>query len=440
MTEAISETIPYKRESDKRKRVTLVDLVLVSVLMVLALVLRGYNVDKPKGLFFDEIYYVDAAKRLWKGQDDPNSVHPPLAKWLIAGSIKATKEIGGADLPEERGWRAGSVLCGVLMVGATYGFALTVFSFNRPAAVAAAFVVATEHLHLTMSRIAMLDPYLALFCLLGAWGSFAYFRGHHERWAVLGAFSLGLATGCKWSGLFTAFGCFLACLWIDWREHMEYSRSQRYFCWLLLLVPLGFFLSYTALFQRHGLEPDSFKLIFAQGERMVKFRADPEQFVHGYKSYFWDWPLVFRPIWLHYIEPVKDTRVEGICSMGVWWTWWLFTVLLLERAYTGLFKKKDTVAAALVLLWVGQWLPWAASTTGGFFYYMLPQVPVMGLLLGKWFADLADFDDALGEGRYRAWILALVYVLGFVLYYPFAAGLNVHKDLFRALFFLPGWI
>lgn len=440
MTDSISQTVPFRRERPDSKRVTWRDFVAVALLMLLALILRGYNVDKPTGLYFDEIYYVDAAKRLWLGHDDPNSVHPPLAKWLIAGSIKATKEIGGAHLPEERGWRAGSVLCGVLMVGATYGFALTVFHFNRPAAVAAAFVVATEHLHLTMSRIAMLDPYLALFCLLGAWGSFAYFKGYHERWAVLGAFSLGLATGCKWSGLFTAFGCFLACLLMDRRENLDYTRSQRYFFWLLLLVPLGFFLSYASLFQRHGFDLDSFKLIFDQGDRMVKFRQDEEQFVHTYKSYFFEWPLVIRPIWLHYVEPIKGMRVEGICSMGVWWTWWLFTVLLLERAYTGLIRNRDVLVGALVLLWLGQWLPWAASTTGGFFYYMLPQVPIMGLFLGKWFADLADFDDALGEGRYRAWILALVYVLGFVLYFPFAADLNVPKDLFQGLFFLPRWI
>lgn len=433
-------TVPYRRESDGRRRWTLPDVGWVLVLMAMALALRWFNIAHPKGMYFDEIYYVDAAKQLWQGHDDPNSVHPPLGKWLIALSIKATKEIGGLELPEEVGWRAGSVLCGVLMVGATYGFALTIFNFNRVAAVAAGLFVATEHLHLTMTRISMLDPYLALFCLLGAWGSFAYFRGYHEIWAVLGAFSLGLATGCKWSGLFTAFGCFLACLLIDRRQYLDYTRSQRYFFWLVLLIPIGFFLSYFQLFQEHGLQPETFKLIFNQGERMVHFRADPKQFVHTYKSYFWEWPLVLRPIWLHYIEPVKHVRTEGICAMGVWWIWWGFTVLLLERMYTGLFRNKDLVAGALVLLWLGQWLPWAVSTTGGFFYYMLPEVPVMGLLVGKLFADLADFDDALGERRYLAWALLGYWLVGVVVYYPFACDLNVPTGLFHSLFFLPRWI
>lgn len=435
-----SKTVPYKRDADKRKKWTLTDIAAILFLMLLALGLRTFNLGTPNDLYFDEVYYVDAAQKLWQGEKDPNSVHPPLGKWIIAAGISATQSALGPDVDQRIAWRSAAVLAGVLMVGATYGFALTVFDFNRPAAVAAGFVVATEHLHLTMTRIAMLDPFLALFCLLGAWGSFAYFKGYHERWAVLGAFSLGLATGCKWSGLLTAFGCFLACLYFDRRQNLEYSKSQRYFCWLLLLIPLGFFLSYFHLFRMEGFHLETFETIFKQGERMVKFRADPEQFVHGYKSQFWQWPLVLRPIWLHYEEPVKDQIVEGICSLGIWWVWWFFTVLLLERLYTGLIAKKDLVAGALVLLWFGQWLPWVASTTGGFFYYMLPEVPIMALLLGKLFADLADFDDVLAEGRYRAWLLAGGYLLGVVLYYPFAIGLHVPKDMFKVLFRLNGWI
>jgi dolichyl-phosphate-mannose-protein mannosyltransferase len=414
------------------------DTLLLLFLMLLGLGLRLWNVAEPAELYFDEVYYVDAGKALWDGKYDPNSVHPPLGKILIGAGIRASVAIGGEDVNEFFSWRIAAVCAGVLMIGATYSFSLMLFQFNRAAATAAALIVATEHLHLSMTRIAMLDPFLGLFCLLGTWWSFAYFMGGHERWAVLGCFSLGLATGCKWSGLLTAFGCFVVCLFLDRYRNHEYVKSQRYFFWLILILPIGFLLCYAHLFALDGFHLETFKKIFSQGDRMVRFRYDPEQFVHGYKSYFWEWPLVLRPIWLHF-EQVGQ-QVEGVCSLGVWPTWWAFTVLLVERAYTGLVRRKDLVAGALVLLWIGQWLPWAASTTGGFFYYMLPEVPIMALLMGKLFADLANFDDVLGEGRWRGLLLAGVYFAGFLVYLPFVLALDVPRRLFDLLFFLPRWI
>lgn len=434
-----SQTVRYERQPTLKKGWSRHDTCLVFALLVLALGLRVVNLADPGKLYFDEIYYVDAANDLWAGEMDPNSVHPPLGKWIIGAGIRMTAVLGGLALDDVICWRMASVLAGVIMVWATYCFSLMLYQYNRVAACAAGLFVATEHLHLSMTRIAMLDPFVALFCLLGTWWSFAYFLGGHERWAVYGAFALGLATGCKWSGILTAFGCFLACLFLERYRgtlDIEARRSQRYFFWLLLLLPLGFFLSYFHLFLAEGLE--SFQSIFGQGERMVKFRYDEAKFVHGYKSQFWQWPLVLRPIWLYFEQEGKI--VQGICSLGVWSTWWAFTVLLLERLYQGVFKKLDIIGGALVILWFGQWLPWAASTTGGFFYYMLPQVPIMACLMGKLFADLANFDDVLGESRWYAWVMAGVYFLGFALYFPFACGFKVSRTFFDLLFFLPDWI
>lgn len=434
-----ADTVPYRREQELEKCWSWRDVGTVLFLMLLALVLRTWNVATPAEQYFDEVYYVDAAEQLWVGEPDPNSVHPPLGKWIIGAGMEASRWVAGPDVNEVLSWRIAAVLAGVLMVGATYCFSLTIFQYNRWAATAAAVFVATEHLHLSMTRIAMLDPFLALFCLVGAWWSFAYLLGGHERWAVLGALSLGLATACKWSGLFTAFGCVLAGFWLDKQNRFEEPKTVRYIFWLILMVSLGFFGSYFHLFLgESGFSVETLETIFHQGERMVKFRYNPEQFVHGYKSYFYQWPLVLRPIWLHYEEP--NGVVEGICSMGVWLTWWLFSVLLLERIYTCFIKGKDRISGALVLLWFGQWLPWVVSKTGGFFYYMLPEVPVMGLLLGKWFSDLGNFDDALGEGRWRAWLLAGVILVGALLYFPFATAAHVPKAYFQALFFLPDWI
>ncbi len=445
-------TVPFSRRPPEMKRhLSLLDLFLVFIVVSLGFVLRVHNVGQPTKMYFDEIYYVDAADKLWSGKMDPNSVHPPLGKWLIGLGIKTVDAAGGKTMGQPFKWRFGSVLAGTAIVGLTYGLGLLLFNYNRTVATLAGLFVATDHLHLSCSRIAMLDPYLAFFCLLGIWGALKYFLGGHERWALFSAFVLGLATGCKWSGLFTAFGCFMAGWWID-RQALTRERTQRYFFWLLLLVPAGFFLTYLHLFIADGASFDDLKTIFGQSERMVKFRADSKQFTHQYISHFWSWPLMLQPIWLLFDETKSNNTVNAICAMGSPVFWWGFLLLLVERTIhvirTALPKdnaghvesRPDPVVGALIILYFCQWLPWAVSFTGGFFYYMLTEVPIMALLVGKFLADLLNFDDALGEGRWRGWVLIGLLAASAMIYYPFAVGRTTPRPYFEKVFFSNQWI
>ncbi len=437
MTDEIAPDMPAtvrfsRRAIEVKKSFRPFDALLILGLMLLGLGLRLWEVGQPAKMYFDEIYYVDAADKLWSGQPDPNSVHPPRGKWLSGLGVQAGDRFLPISVSQPFKWRLASVVAGTLCIGITYSLALLLFNFNRPAAVLAGLIMATEHLSLACSRIAMLDPFLALFCLLGIWGALAYFLGGHERWSVLSAFSLGLATGCKWSGLFTAFGCLCAGYWLD-RKELTRDKTQRYFFWLVLLVPLGFFLTYSHLFLSDGFHLDTFKKIFGQGERMVEFRYDANQFNHRYLSYFWSWPLMLDPIWLYFEENKESRTIEAICAMGVPFFWWGFLLLLIERTFSA-FRTKDGVTGALVILWICQWLPWCVSTTGGFFYYMLTEVPIMALLVGKLIADLLNLEDALGEGRWRGWLALGVYLVGFAAYYPFASAQPAPRAYFNAVF------
>ncbi len=442
-------TIPFRRQApETAKRFSAIDLLLLFVLVGLGFLLRVHDVGQPQKMYFDEIYYVDAADKLWSGKMDPNSVHPPLAKWLIGLGIRTVDAAGGKSLGQPFKWRFGSVVCGAAMVGITYGLGLLLFNYNRTASSLAGLFIATDHLHLASTRIAMLDPYVALFCLLGIWGALAYFLGGHERWAVFSAFMLGLGTGCKWSALFTAFGCFLAGWWID-RAAPTRERTQRYFFWLVLLITIGFSLSYLHLFLAEGWGAPG--KILGQSERMVNFRADSKQFTHQYISQFWSWPLMLQPIWLLFDEVSADKSVKAICAMGSPVFWWGFLLLLFERTvyvirtvipkgkFGHLESRPDPVVGALLILYFCQWLPWAVSFTGGFFYYMLTEVPIMALLMGKLIADMLNFEDTLGEGRWRGWVVLGLLAASALIYYPFAVGKKVPRSYFDQVF-VSQWI
>src|ERR1700733_4312356 len=71
----------------------------------LALAFFLVGIGKPPMLFFDEPLYVDGARSILNGAQDLNPEHPPLAKFFIAGAIKAA-----GDTPF--GWRLAGAMFG----------------------------------------------------------------------------------------------------------------------------------------------------------------------------------------------------------------------------------------------------------------------------------------------------------------------------------------
>lgn len=215
----------------------------------LALFLRLWQLGTPKEFEFDETYYakdawsllnhgyvrqyVDGANEkildgtttgIWK--DDPSLiVHPEAGKWLIALGEKAF----GMD---PFGWRISAVIAGTLMVLAMcrLGRRLT---GSTLLGCTAGLLLSLDGLQFVLSRLALLDIFLALFMLLGVtcmvadrdWyrarlarlltdpvvdtASWGPVRGLLVRpWLLTSGVFWGLAVGTKWTALFpmAAFG------------------------------------------------------------------------------------------------------------------------------------------------------------------------------------------------------------------------------------------
>jgi predicted membrane-bound dolichyl-phosphate-mannose-protein mannosyltransferase len=129
--------------------------------------------DPDKALIFDELYYVNAARRIlgWAvpAEDpyadapaglDPNSEHPPLGKVILAGSMK----LFGDD---PLGWRLPNIVAGVVVVAAVYLLARSVTT-DPWLPVYAATVVSLDNLLLVNSRIGTLDVLFLAPLLVGA--------------------------------------------------------------------------------------------------------------------------------------------------------------------------------------------------------------------------------------------------------------------------------
>lgn len=146
--------------------------------------LRGIFLNRPAGLVFDEVYYVNAARDLAGRHSvlsplgfvnpgvDTNPAHPPLAKLLIAGSIRLF-----GDNPV--GWRLPSLIAGTIAIILLYRL-VRLAGGGAWTALTAAALMAADNLLFVHSGIATLDIFALTLMLAGL---VLYLRG---RWALAG--------------------------------------------------------------------------------------------------------------------------------------------------------------------------------------------------------------------------------------------------------------
>ena len=222
---------------------------------LLAFFLRVWKLGTPRQFAFDETYYAkdawsllnhgyvrsyvgDANEKILDGTtsgiwtDEPSLiVHPEVGKWLIA----AGEHFFGMD---PFGWRIASAVVGALMVVVMCRLARRLTGSTVLGCVAG-LLLCFDGLHFVLSRLALLDIFMAFF-LLCAVAALVNDRDWHRRrlarlcpepvadprgygpvrgllfrpWMVVAGVCFGLAVGTKWTALFpmAAFGL-LAWAW-----------------------------------------------------------------------------------------------------------------------------------------------------------------------------------------------------------------------------------
>ncbi len=159
--------------------------IALGLILLAALVVRLLWLGSPNGiLIFDERYYVNAARTIlgwptssgiWAGSPvglDPNTEHPPLGKVFIAASMW----IFGDDA---LGWRAPSLLAGMIALGAVYGIVRSLDGSPWTAVVAVA-IYSLDTLSFIHGRLGVLDMMMVALILLGAWAAL------QRRWVAAG--------------------------------------------------------------------------------------------------------------------------------------------------------------------------------------------------------------------------------------------------------------
>lgn len=284
--------------------------------------------------------------------------HPRLRDLLVQLSL-------GAFGDGPWGIKAWSVLFGTASVAATGAFVLALGGTAR-AALAAAALVAIDPLHLDFSRQGINDVYLASFPV-AAIVALAAYRAEPRPWRLAGAgLLLGLGIASKWSAAFPVLVASAALLWERTRA-LERGAARRsevalFVASLALLPAAVYLLTWWPWFDRgHDLaEWARFQLSMAaetvrhQGYPGTKLPGFPGEVVHA-----WRWFVA--PIW--YVElvpadPGPGTFFTGVANPVAWLSVWPAFALAAWRWRA----DGDRTAAALALLFLSGYLPFAAAS------------------------------------------------------------------------------
>ncbi len=390
------------------------------------LALVWHRLGIPSQIYFDEVHYVPAARKLL-AMERANTEHPLLGKEMIAAAIAV---IGDKPLS----WRMPPALFGAFGLFA-FGRLVWWASLRRFAALAAMLLLATSFAWFIQSRIAMLDMIMAGLAMTALWQVAAAVRlpAAKVRWRLaLAGVLLGLSLGAKWSVAPVIILPGLAFLTFRLRDHgrrfliasgtrpVPAIALWEAALWLGALPLAVYWATYLPafLYPKDPVNP----LDPVGWHRHMMTLQDSVTRLHPYRSIWPDWVVNWRAVWYLY-EPV-DGAQRGVLLIGNPFSMLAGLPALLWCLWAGLWRRRgDALAfAALYGAALGLWLV-TAKPIQFYYHYLLPGTFLMACL-----ALALDAVWARG-GKWR-WppLLGLGAALGmFVYFYPIISAAPLHE-------------
>lgn len=420
---------------------------LAPILIAIAsLALRLINLSTPKGLVFDEVYYVDGARDFLKygveisGDKPEFIVHPPIGKWLIASGMKLFGD-------NEFGWRFATAIVGTLLILLFARFVHTLF-FSPILTAMAAALMAMDGLALVHSRTALLDLFLTLFVLL------AVYLWHRQRhWYA--AIALGLAMGTKWSAIYFLIVIALVSLYRTFTSYSGRALSKPVLIKSLQfgIVPIAVYIStWTGWFlssrgwDRHW-SPNTFASWWHYHAEMLGFHTGLTE-KHSYQANPWSWLVMGRPTSFFYESPQgcsSKNCAQEVLAIGTPILWWLGTLAI--AIVFGFWlrsiavKRFDSVLNLVVLGVSAGYLPWFfIQQRTVFTFYAIVFEPFM--LLAIVYCAKLLLDSSLTPAISISIVTALMVCifLNFIYFIPLFTGEIINYNDWFARMWLESWI
>lgn len=400
--------------------------------------------------YFDEIYHARTGYEfVHPGLGSYETSHPPFGKLIISWGIRL---FGMTPF----GWRAMGVLFGILMIPFMFLFGKKMFGDSRWGFFTA-FIFTFDFMHFTQTRIATIDVYVTFFVICMYYFMYLYTKMSFRDtplWKTLiplglSGLCMGFGVASKWSGVYAGAGLAVIFFITLYRRYLEYiqARAQHdietmkkyrrytlitigWCCVFFVLIPAVIYtLSYIPYIRGFGDGTPLVRGMLDSQELMYGYHANQRD-THPYSSYWWQWPLMIRPMF-YYLHVVSDNWRASISAFGNPAIWWASIVCGAICLYSFLKKWNKDLAFLLIAL-AAQYLPWLMVMRSTYIYHFFPSVPFVVLMIAY------VFKNYVKRKRLIVGYCVLVFLL-FVLFYPVIAAAPIHLKVAPFLRWIPGW-
>ena len=416
------------------------------LIAIAAFLVRIINLGSPKGLVFDEVYYVDGARDLLKygvevsGSDPEFIVHPPVGKWLIASGIKLFGD-------NEFGWRFASAVFGTLLI-LLFARLVHVLFYSPLLTALGAVLMAIDGLLLVHSRTALLDLFLTFFTLLGV---FLWHRNRHI-WAGI---AFGLAIGCKWSAIyFVAIIGLIAVYRVliahDIRKTLKpiaakFAQYGLIPVFVYTLTWTGWFLSDRGWSRGWSNNPLSSWIHYHS--EMLNFHTGLTD-SHPYEANPWSWLIMGRPTSFFYDSPKgcsAENCAQEVLALGTPLLWWVGTIaiaVVVGYWIKSLISHRIDMAANIVVLGLAAgYLPWFAMqqrTVFTFYAIIIEPFLILAIVYCAKLLLASGLKPVVSQSIVGG-ILALI-ILCFLFFIPLFTGQVITYEDWNLRMWFDSWI
>lgn len=410
--------------------------------------------------YFDEIYHARTAYEHIHKLEPYEWTHPPLGKLFIAVGILIFGMCGF-------GWRIIGTLFGAAMIPIMYIFGKKVFN-NKFYAFCAAFLMMFDFMHFTQTRIATIDVYVTFFVILMYYYMFDYYMNKNYavniKKGLISLFLCGLffslGTASKWIALYGAPG--LAFLFVlkkyreykdakllessaklssPWSKHYVRKNLLPTIAWCILFFIILPAIIYALSYVPYKMVPGHEKTgliteVVSYQKQMYGYHKNLKA-THPYSSTWWQWPIIYRPVWYYSASEPGKGMASTISALGNPALWWIGILCFFATCYIA-YKKKDKTIIPVITAIISQYLPWIFISRIAYIYHYFSIVPFIIICTVYVIKHLYEHPRRLLSKKYIYAYLCLNAIL-FVMFYPVLSGLVVPVQYIKFLTWFNSW-
>ncbi|MFQ3573566.1 MAG: glycosyltransferase family 39 protein [Thermodesulfovibrionales bacterium] len=388
-----------------------------------------YSPSYKNGTYFDEIYYARTAFEHIHDLMPYEITHPPLGKLIIASGIKM---FGMTPF----GWRFMGALSGVVIIAFVYLLGRMLFGSIKYGLIAA-ILIGFDFMTFVQARLATIDSLSVMFIVLMTFFMMRFYFADSHRSMLINLtfsaifFSLGIST--KWLCIYTGIG--LAIVFFYKLYHLSLKTDiKRYILYGGLLFVILPILVYTTTYLFILPKPISFKHFTTIVESQYQMFQYHKHIIgsHPFASRWWQWPIIYKPMWLYMAPDMLKDKAGSIVTMGNPLVWWTGLVTTLMGIIFIIRNVRLEPVIFLIIVFIGaNYLPWALVPRETYIYHFFATLPFWVLSITYYLRVIDKTANGIYLNHFSIVFIVFV-VLMFCMFYPILSGLTIDKSYINA--------